>query len=599
MAYTFYGNACEIDTKNSPWVNDVHTGTVEDGFEDYTGLTFNYGETSKLLSPHSIMNDNVAINYRTIYNGFAMQTSESDKNQFTLYSDYEKCMNNENNFKLFLEKKKNPTYQNIMDMYSLDTYGMSNYKFSDFVYLKYFNQIPNNHMITLRRYPQPCEDHMFGLDMSPELIVDMHEYPAQYCALATAVTYMGEQTGNKLSDILKFTYGMNWEDKTAEVQSLQASDGGLAAQMRDRTKVDASTMRGENGNLGSSLLKQSFVMSAMVQGKGVSVSNAMASQYNYPDNAFREKYGDQFYGDLNVVQQAKIRARGLTFSNKFSLTFEYSLKSLKTVNPRVAMIDILCNFLILTGNYGSFWGGATLFFGNRNIAPQYGDPSLLRQGKYGQYMTSLWKDVKSGFEQLSKKMGGDGGDQSILDKLLNVATNIVKGGATALIGNIFGGKVGVAGQTQVPKALLSGAPAGYWHVTVGNPLDPIAMMGNMAVTNTSVQFNDVLGYDDFPTEIKFTVELEHCRPRDNAFIESMFNGGKGRFYSFTNGELEKAYHTVDWKSSFKGNGNPSQEANANQDAKRQSNHSESQRVVAQQYAMTKERMKIIGSVLNN
>jgi hypothetical protein len=109
----------------------------------------------------------------------------------------------------------------------------------------------------------------------------------------------------------------------------------------------------------------------------------------------------------------------------------------------------------------------------------------------------------------------------------------------------------VAGSAQAPAALLSGDPTGYWHVTIGNPLDPIAMIGNMAVTKTTVQFNDILGYDDFPTEVKFTVELEHCMPRDNASIENMFNGSKGRFYAFTDGNLLNEFTDIDSMNVFR------------------------------------------------
>jgi hypothetical protein len=76
------------------------------------------------------------------------------------------------------------------------------------------------------------------------------------------------------------------------------------------------------------------------------------------------------------------------------------------------------------------------------------------------------------------------------------------------------------------------------------------MMGNMAVTKTTVQFNDILGYDDFPTEIKFTVDLEHCMPRDSAAIENMFNGAKGRFYSFTDANILNAFADVDNMGAF-------------------------------------------------
>jgi hypothetical protein len=76
------------------------------------------------------------------------------------------------------------------------------------------------------------------------------------------------------------------------------------------------------------------------------------------------------------------------------------------------------------------------------------------------------------------------------------------------------------------------------------------MMGNMAVTKTTVQFNDVLGYDDFPTEIKFTVELQHCMPRDNAAIENMFNGAKGRFYAFTDAGVLNSFTNIDNMAAF-------------------------------------------------
>lgn len=589
---SFYNEACELDSKNTPWPFKVTTVNIDgkDDVKNQVGLNWHEASNGqKMYGPQSIMNENVAINYRTISNSYAVQNGDKS---FTDYNDYLKCTTSESVYKAFQHDKRNPTYQNILKYYNNDNFdkeGLARYKIQDFLYLKYFNQIPNNYMITLRRYTRPCEDHMFGLDMSAAQVADMHGYSSSYFAIATAVTYFGERTGNKLSDILKFTYGANWENKTAEVQSLQASDGGLAAQMRERAGVNSNILNGTASTselFSSSGVKSMFALSAMSQGKGVDVSQAISSQHRYEGNEFSARYGDEFYGDINVVQDVQMRSRGLTFTNNFTLNFEYSLKSLKCVNPRVAMIDILCNFLILTGNYGTFWGGATIFYGNRNIAPQFGDPSLLRAGKYGEYAKSLWDDVKTGLNKLNQAAGNDE-SAGVLEKLLGIGKQVLKGGLTALIGNIFGGTAGVVGESQVPKALLSGAPSGYWHLTVGNPLDPIAMMGNMAVKSTTVTFSDVLGYDDFPTEIKFSVEMEHCKPRDNAGIETMFNGGKGRFYAFTNKSLENTYHSVDITQNFTGGGNASQEANGN-GVTTTTNHS----------VTSNERMKIIGGNLN-
>ena len=548
MANTFYYDACNVNSKMTPYPAKTEPVKLD------TGLLFFNAENSedgKLAMPHSIMNENVAINYRTIYNGYALYSNETN---FTEYSDYERCMDKNQFYASILTDKKNPTYKNILNYYNsedFDPYGLAKYRMQDFIYLKYYNQIPNNYMVTLRRYTRPCEDHMFGLDMSPEFVNQMNGYPDGYFALATAVTYMGEKTGNKLSSILKFDYGANWEEKEGKVESLQNPDGGLAAQLKKRG-ITQESLAGQGGLTVTNAM-QVAKWAAAALGKGVKTQEVMASQYDAEVNAFNNRYGEEFYGDVNVVNRVKMRSRGITYTNNFSLTFEYSLKSLKCVNPRIAMMDILSNFLILTGNYGTFWGGATIFYGNRSIAPQYGDPSLLRKGQYGKYLESLVGDIKEGFNKITEKESTGGGWKGIWAGIKNLASGYAQG----LLGNLLGGNIGVAGEAQVPQALLSGAPSGFWHVTVGNPLDPIAMMGNMAVTKTTVEFGDALGYDDFPTEIKFTVDLEHCRPRDNAGIESMFNAGKGRFYAFTNGDLYNAYHNIDSMQNFDSDSNKS------------------------------------------
>ena len=67
-------------------------------------------------------------------------------------------------------------------------------------------------------------------------------------------------------------------------------------------------------------------------------------------------------------------------------------------------------------------------------------------------------------------------------------------------------------------------------MTIGNPLNPIAMIGNLICTGVEVEFGKELGPDDFPTEIKFKVKLDHGMPRDKDAIQSIFNRGMGRVY---------------------------------------------------------------------
>lgn len=83
------------------------------------------------------------------------------------------------------------------------------------------------------------------------------------------------------------------------------------------------------------------------------------------------------------------------------------------------------------------------------------------------------------------------------------------------------------------KALFTGQPVGDWHLTIGNPMNPIAMIGNLICDNVEVQFGDELGPDDFPLEFTVTISLKHGMPRDRDSIEAMFNRGAGRIYDIS------------------------------------------------------------------
>ena len=121
-------------------------------------------------------------------------------------------------------------------------------------------------------------------------------------------------------------------------------------------------------------------------------------------------------------------------------------------------------------------------------------------------------------------------------------------------GMLLAGKLNELGRPQkaMYNSLLSPAPIGFWHVTIGNPKRPIMSIGNMIITNVLIEHNGPLGLDDFPTGLKVTVELDRGKPRDLRDIEKLYMQGTDRIYSsmgdkvfdmYKNAELYKASRT--------------------------------------------------------
>jgi hypothetical protein len=90
-----------------------------------------------------------------------------------------------------LEKGRlNPTAENIVNFFKKEYHAVE-YDYTDFAYCKYYGQIPNNHLITLRRFPYPVHDNIYDINMN------------KYHDMGRMVTWFSEETGNKLSEILK------------------------------------------------------------------------------------------------------------------------------------------------------------------------------------------------------------------------------------------------------------------------------------------------------------------------------------------------------------------------------------------------------------
>jgi hypothetical protein len=381
------------------------------------------------------------------------------------------------------------------------------YNSGDFAYCTYYGKIPNNYMLTLRRFPTPAEDDIINataLDDKGNVL------KKEQADVARAITWMSEVTENKLSEILKFNVGFNWEDLESEVQTITPNEPN-------------------RGSVGSFINSSPFLSNVENTMKGISPGQtANTEAHGSGWDPMKETYPNKAYGPYNVIKNVRVRKEGLTFEQEIKLVFHYDLRSIGKVDPKLAMLDIMANMLVLTYNNAPFWGGAT----------RYTSSGTVKQPFPG--MDKLYSGDISGF--FSGLMGG----------LKSAATNLMSGNPMEALkklgGNLLGGSLmnlfGKPSGTEAAKAFLTGDSTGAWHLTIGNPLNPIAVIGNLTCTSSDFEFDGPLGYEDFPSKLKVTVTLKPARYRDKGDIESMFNAGRGRIYLTPKGDKNTDQETV-------------------------------------------------------
>ena len=446
-----------------------------------------------------------------------------------------------------------PTTSALISWGQGDPYGRTPYQFTDFVFSKYWNKIANNRLITLRRYAAPILDNLKFPGMENQSVIQNSETGGNvesespeesgssinesvaFPPMATAITYFGGETQNSLNSILKFTTGVLWEDIQADVwsvntDSVPSNESGPGAIFGGLSKF-AEMLNVAGGNFDRNL----------VMNKGQLP----------PDPYENGPYENRIMGPLNRIDSIKKRKAGMAFEwDGLNLVFEYVARPVGGINPKAVLLDILSNFLVMGSASAVFFGGAHRFMavpakypfigGNEGIEQWYkGKPiqwalTTVKQftqggsktrggGSIGSAATNLFKSIEGFFSQL---FSGEKGS------IFGAVTNLFTGG----VGNLLENEIAKKSGGQIPylhnmKAILTGEPVGEWHVTIGNPLNPIAMIGNLICDGITVEFNEELGPDDFPTEVKITVKLKHAMARDRDAIESIFNRGMGRIYN--------------------------------------------------------------------
>jgi hypothetical protein len=430
-----------------------------------------------------------SINKNVPSDGDAWAIKDSYNKQYILTDDFDQV----------LETILEPTIDNLCDPSNWSGKEQYLYNYYDFLYTTYFGLIPNNYLVTLRRFPNPVTDNamIFGQSSSGNFT----------SPIAKAVTWLGEDTGNKLENIAGFGWKYNWREIASSINEVQGNEQGP-----ENTPF---------GGLGKAL---GIISSIASGGAGFSKISGWDEQRAKFDPYKDGMYANRIYGPVNVIAKTKARERGLEFENSITVNFHYSLKSIGGVNPKAALIDVIANMLALTYSNADFWGGANRYFPNKPSYPFPGGKKGFQQWYSGDF---------TGFiDSLGEQIANVGGQ--VMDLVRGLMTN-PREALNTLLSGAAKTWMAVKQKDKRPgilgfKATLTGDPVGEWHLMVGNPFNPLLTIGNLIVTNAKLKLSENFGVDDFPTDISFEITLEHGKPRDKGDIESMFNRGEGRLH---------------------------------------------------------------------
>lgn len=454
--------------------------------------------------------------------------------------------------------------------------GQARYRFADFMYCKDLGKISNNHLITLRRFAMPVGDDIYSASHMDGAQFPSNNMPGD---IGRLISWF-DTDDNKLEDIMSYEYDTTWKQLTAKIQQLDSQEDDEA--------------RGPVGGI-INMLSPSYLRQV---GKGTAAGGALKdimgwmnftpSNPTYANNdvALGRNYdNNKVYTPRNTIWDNHIYEGRIEFKHEFTLNFSYKLRAYDNINPRNALLDLLGNIMRVTHVHGHFWAGRSEILGPQpntqgwnkynNIVDKAvsggsevmqsflrGDTNFLQalSGVFGVLAqtadgvlssfglggaVSAIKDTAS--EAAQQIANGDvkegaktigNGLKSGAKKTGEMIANWLKNGGAEAIGGLIKNKLGRP-SLYAFDSLVPGGNMGFWHVTIGNPKNPIAVFGNLIMTNAKITHSGPLGIDDFPTELRVSCAMKHARPRDITAIEKMYTKGQSAIYLNHNSPFTK------------------------------------------------------------
>ena len=434
--------------------------------------------------------------------------------------------------------------------------GLATYRYADFMYCKDVGKIPNNRLITLRRFPGPIGDNIFR---SAHPKAGNAKNPARsYQDMGRLITWF-DNDDNKLEDICRYNYHATWKPMTAELdwRPSEQKDEGPLDKIANFLSPGNNILAGQ-GFSGNNGLLMNIIGKVNILGIPTDRMNR-----EYYSNVLLSNYDKhRIYEPPNRVWDTHKYEGKLEFSQDISLTFRYSLRSYANINPKSAFLDLIGNIQAVTYRKGSFWGGENRVYGPSGNVSVYNKANAWIDNAFDK-VGGFWHAFASGSIEVSDLQewinNAIEGAKQVVNKAVDTASDALgnpketienaKTQAQQLLPGIAGKveawnkhyhwtdalKGMVKNQLGRPamyafNSLLTGEAVGPWHLTIGNPKNPILVMGNLIMEDAETSHSGPLGIDDFPSEIKVVVKLKHAKSRDSIDIQKMYTKGVSSIY---------------------------------------------------------------------
>jgi hypothetical protein len=396
-------------------------------------------------------------------------------------------------------------------------------KYSDFAYLKNYGVYPNNRLVVVRRFETPVPDNLF-------------EVKGMKSPMSTIVGY-----ADNIGDLIKIDVNEGWEESESSLKSL----------LNDFGKDVMGNVFGEGKGLGDKVMGGMDLipmsnLTTMLQRRILSdkrigiISEKDASELPIADpNIIRESKKRKMVGEDSS-------GSGLDGKFEMTITTEYEQKFINGVDPTIVYMDIINNVLQMGTSRSTFYLGRSDDPANktRDIINRFSKDPMGELKVWCEVIVESMKNALTELGQtlvngISKVIDGGGEEENSEDAERKKkeqekidADNKIKG-VSALLTNIANDilkNIIVKYRHRLLGVItnMTGAPSTPWHVTIGNPLRPVFVSGDMLCKNLTIEPGNILAFNNLPSTIKVTMKLESARNLGLQEIFAKYNAGSIR-----------------------------------------------------------------------